>query len=262
MAMLRALWLPILVGCGFPGAMRTPGWETDPEVDTDLPVDSDVPPDGSHCGEIIEGVDVSGWDPGIVWSEVADVPICFAYVKATEGVTFQSSEYENQYDGSAEEGLIRGAYHFALPHVSDGVTQAEFFVENGGDWVEDGQTLPGALDIEYNPYGETCYDLTTTEMQEWIWDFSDTYLDLTGRRPSIYTTANWWNSCVDSDEFGEHPLWVAHYGAETPNLPDGWDEYTIWQYTSSGAVAGMEGDVDRNVFAGDFADLYRLARGE
>jgi hypothetical protein len=47
--------------------------------------------------------------------------------------------------------MIRGAYHFARPHTTSGVIQAEYFVDHGGGWSGDGTTLPGALDIEYNP---------------------------------------------------------------------------------------------------------------
>ena len=43
----------------------------------------------------------------------------FAYVKATEGTTFQSSEYANQYDGAYDVGILRGAYHFARPDNSN-----------------------------------------------------------------------------------------------------------------------------------------------
>jgi hypothetical protein len=49
---------------------------------------------------------------------------------------------------SANVGMIRGAYHFALPNSSSGATQANYFAGNGGGWSWDGKTLPGALDIE------------------------------------------------------------------------------------------------------------------
>ena len=56
--------------------------------------------------------------------------------------------FEQQYDGAYNAGLIRGAYHFAVPSGPSGGDQANYFVSNGGGWSGDGQTLPGALDIE------------------------------------------------------------------------------------------------------------------
>ena len=48
--------------------------------------------------------------------------------------------------------MVRGAYHFANPRTSSGADQARYFVQNGGAWTADGKTLPGLLDIEFNPY--------------------------------------------------------------------------------------------------------------
>lgn len=47
-------------------------------------------------------------------------------------------------------------------------TQANYFVDHGGGWSADGRTLPGTLDIEYNPYGATRYGLTKAGMSAWI----------------------------------------------------------------------------------------------
>ena len=61
-------------------------------------------------------------------------------------------------------GLVRGAYHFALPDHSSGTAQAAWFATHGGAWSADNHTLPGALDIEYNPYGAACYGLSQAAM--------------------------------------------------------------------------------------------------
>lgn len=72
----------------------------------------------------------------------------FAYIKATEGTTFISNQFAQQYNGAFNQGIIRGAYHFAHPDTSTGAAQASFFVAHGGGWSADGLTLPGTLDIE------------------------------------------------------------------------------------------------------------------
>ena len=65
--------------------------------------------------------------------------------------------FSAQYTGATGQQMVRGAYHFANPAESSGAQQAEFFVANGGGWSADGRTLPGALDMKYNPYGPVCY---------------------------------------------------------------------------------------------------------
>ena len=70
---------------------------------------------------------------------------------------------------------------------------------NGGGWTDDSKTLPGLLDIEFNPYpayGNTCYNMTAAQLTAWIRDFVDTYRALTGRAPMVYTATSWWSQCV------------------------------------------------------------------
>jgi len=92
--------------------------------------------------------------------------------------------------GAVNAGLYHGAYHFARTAASSGDVQANFFLANGGAWVDDGQTLSGMVDLENNPDGTQCYGLTHAGMRMWITDFVDTYLGVTGRFPMIYTTNN------------------------------------------------------------------------
>jgi GH25 family lysozyme M1 (1,4-beta-N-acetylmuramidase) len=239
--------------------------DTDTDTDSDTDTDTDTDADTTWVGDDtttspVTGIDVSRWNGYPEWDQVAADGFVFAIVKATESDYYTSVTFADQYDGAADQGLIRGAYHFAVPDDTDGATQATFFVENGGDWSPDGQTLPGVLDIEYNPYGQTCYDMSKSEMVDWVTDFVDTYIALTGRAPMIYSNADWWNTCVGSSDIPDVvPLWVAYWSSGTPTLPGGWSDYTFWQYSAEGAVGGISGDVDLNRFPGSLHDLRMFA---
>ncbi|KAL1734238.1 glycoside hydrolase family 25 protein [Schizophyllum commune] len=204
------------------------------------------------------GIDVSGYQGTVDWAKAKSNGVSFAYIKATEGTTFKSSSFSSQYTGATNAGIIRGAYHFARPDTSSGAAQAKFFASNGGGWSADGITLPGALDMEYNPYGSTCYGLSQSAMVSWIKDFSDTYHSATKRYPVIYTSTSWWTTCTgNSAAFAENsPLWVARYASSVGALPAGWTYHTFWQYADSGSNPG-----DQDVFNGDAAGLKRLASG-
>ncbi|KAG8709352.1 hypothetical protein FRC09_000723 [Ceratobasidium sp. 395] len=95
-----------------------------------------------------QGIDVSGYQPDVNWQTVKANGVEFAYIKATEGTTYTNPEFASQYNGAYDAGLIRGAYHFAQPADSTGAAQANYFLEHGGKWSNDGKTLPGALDLE------------------------------------------------------------------------------------------------------------------
>jgi len=205
------------------------------------------------------GLDVSSYQGNVDWSSVKNNGATFDYVKATEGTTYTSPYYSQQYNESRAAGLIRGAYHFALPNNSTGTAQADWFTGHGGGWTADGWTLPPALDIEYNPYGATCYGLSQSAMVSWIRAFSDEVRTRTGRYPAIYTTTDWWSSCTgNNSSFGAtNPLWIARYASSPGTLPAGWSAQTIWQYASSGTFPG-----DQDTFNGTYSGLQAFARGD
>lgn len=204
------------------------------------------------------GLDVSGYQTGIDWGAVAADGAKFAYVKATEATGYRNPEFANQYDGAYQAGIIRGAYHFATPNTSAGAAQADYFVDNGGGWSRDGMTLPPMLDIEYNPYGDTCYGLSQAAMSQWIADFSNEVQARTSRWPTIYTTTDWWSTCTgDNAGFGaNNPLFIANYNGSPGVLPNGWGFQTIWQYADSGTFPG-----DQDQFNGDYSRVQALANG-
>ncbi|MEV0528748.1 lysozyme [Streptomyces sp. NPDC050439] len=205
-----------------------------------------------------EGVDVSSHQRKVAWSTLRKSGVRFAYIKATESKSYKNPYFTQQYNGAYNVGMIRGAYHFALPNTSSGATQARYFLAHGGGWSKDGKTLPGALDMEYNPYGATCYGLSKQAMVNWVRDFFNTYKARTGRDVVIYTSTNWWKNCTGNYAgFGKtNPLWVPRYGSSVGALPGGWKYQTIWQYTSKGPTVG-----DHDRFNGGLDRVQALANG-
>jgi len=204
------------------------------------------------------GHDVSGHQGVVDWPAAVGAGAKFVYIKATEGTGFQNPRFPQQYDGAHTGGLIRGSYHFALPDVSSGADQADYFIDHGGAWRGDGTTLPGALDIEYNPYGDVCYGKSPADMTAWITDFTRTYLARARRSALIYTSTNWWKQCTgNSGAFGDtDPLWLARYGPDVGELPAGWDKQSIWQFANAGGLPG-----DQNYYNGPIERVRALAHG-
>jgi GH25 family lysozyme M1 (1,4-beta-N-acetylmuramidase) len=214
-----------------------------------------VPP-VTNPGPPPQGMDVSSHQGNVDWRTAYSKGARFAYVKATESTGYTNPYFSQQYNGSKSAGLVRGAYHFALPNRSSGATQADYFIAHGGNWASDGSTLPPMLDIEYDPYGSNiCYGMSGSAMSRWISDFSARIHSRTGRNPTIYTTRNWWNTCTGSNgSFGSNPLFLACYCRTVGRMPAGWSHQTIWQYNSQGTFPG-----DQDVFNGSYADLRRFA---
>ncbi|MGP5229041.1 MULTISPECIES: GH25 family lysozyme [Micrococcaceae] len=225
----------------------------------------------------VPGVDVSAHQGNVDWAYAKKKGARFAYVKATQ--SWPSSVYKNpnftqQYNGSHDAGMIRGAYHFAMPAASSAKTQARAFVANGGGWSADGKTMPPLLDIEWNPYdaktfrqgkGDTCYGMSPKQLSDWIHAFGVEVRNLTGRLPMIYTAGSWWNQCTNSSSrFKNWDLHVARYPAsaqDTPGaLPGGWTNHRVWQYATDTGFISKTAGVDGNVFNGSLAQLRSFAK--
>jgi GH25 family lysozyme M1 (1,4-beta-N-acetylmuramidase) len=184
----------------------------------------------------------------IDWPQVAAAGYKFAFIKATEGDYYVNPYYASDLAQAKAAGLYTTGYHFAIPNVSDGVSQADYALGNGG-YAPDGRTLPLALDIEYNPYGSECYGLSPAQMVSWLSAFTAEVQRVTSQLPIIYTTADWWDTCTGgSTAFGSDTLWVAAYRSGSPPVPAGWGNWTFWQYTSRGTVPGITGNVDVSYF--------------
>ncbi len=201
------------------------------------------------------GIDVSSHQGNVDWASYWSQGVRWAYTKATEGTYYRNPYFAQQYNGSYNQGMIRGAYHFATPNTTSGATQANYFVDHGGGWSADGKTLPGMLDMEANPYGAECYGLSASAMVNWIASFSDQYRTRTGRDVVIYTSRSWWSTCTGNTTAfsGTNPLDFASWGSSPGALPGGWPYYTFWQFTDS--------PVDKNWFNGDYSRLQALADG-
>ncbi|KAL2217289.1 putative N,O-diacetyl muramidase [Thermoascus aurantiacus ATCC 26904] len=206
----------------------------------------------------VQGFDISHYQPNVDFKGAYNSGARFVIIKATEGTTYKDPAFSKHYIGATEAGLIRGGYHFAHPDKSSGAAQANFFLAHGGGWSGDGITLPGMVDLEYNPSGDACYGLSHSQMVSWIRDFVNTYHAHTGRYPMIYTTADWWKRCTgDSHAFSTTcPLVLARYRSSPGTVPGGWPYHTIWQNSDKYRFGG-----DSDIFNGDLAGLKRLAKG-
>lgn len=196
------------------------------------------------------GIDVSGHQETVNWDAVKKAEISFAFIKATEGRTFVDDKFARNWSELKRLGILRGAYHFFLPDRSP-QEQADNFLKtvNPGS----GDLLP-VLDVE-SDRGMSA-DKILQGMAEWL----DIVAKAIGHKPFIYTFPSFWSDSLGNPtDFNDYPLWIAHYtSAAKPIVPGGWSNYTIWQYTESGTVSGVNGPVDRNRFIGTPSELMQF----
>ena len=201
---------------------------------------------------LTNGIDVSHYNGVVDWARVAKAGIAFAYAKATEGAVHQDTEFTTNYAGIGQNAILRGLYHFFRPSA-DAQAQATNFLKSLPQLVIG--DLPPALDVEVSD-GQGA-QVIVNGIQQWLNQVEATL----GCTPVIYTSASFWNAnLARNTTFSRYPLWVAHYTHNpAPNLPAGFADFTLWQYSESGQVPGITGSVDMNRFNGTIDDLRQIA---
>lgn len=192
--------------------------------------------------ETLEGIDVSNHQGAIEWGSLDQNKVNFVFIKATEGMTFTDKSFAINWQGSAEAGFLRGAYHF-YRFESGGKEQAEHFIKVV---PLDDFALPPVVDLEIMA---TDGPNLIKELKIYIKLIENHY----ERKPIFYCNKDTYNAYVKV-AFPDYPVWYADYNSPPPI--DGWD---FWQFTDSGTLTGIEGNVDFNQFSGTSAELFRLA---
>lgn len=198
------------------------------------------------------GIDVSDYQAVVDWPSVARAGVGFAFMKATEGVTFVARTFAGHWVGARRAGLARGAYHF-FRALDNPQAQADHFLATAQVGPDD---LPPALDVEVRDGVDA--RAFTQRVLGWLTKVEAA----TGRKSLIYTLPSFMQDLGNPRALSAYPLWIAHHDRSAPIIPRGWATYTFWQYTSKGSITGIDGMVDLNVFNGSASDLTAfIARG-
>ncbi|MBA4062323.1 MAG: lysozyme M1 [Isosphaera sp.] len=197
----------------------------------------------------VQGIDVASYQGYPNWPSVKAAGIDFAFTKATEGTTYTNPYFATNWARIKSAGLVRGAYHFGRPGT-DPVVQANKFC----DVVRPGSgDLQMALDIEVTD------GKSPSQVRSWVVAFINRIKARTGRPGIIYTGFYFWRDSAGNGSNLDCPLWLAAYtSSPTAYVPAAWSTWSFWQYTSSGRVSGVSGNVDRNAWNGSLANLNNL----
>jgi lysozyme len=198
----------------------------------------------------IHGIDVSKWQGNIDWTKVKKD---FAILKCTQGEKFIDAKFKQNKEEARKNNIPLGYYHFS--NGDNAIKEAQCFIRNVGD-IAQGEFL--VLDFE----------IKLQNPVTWCLDWLKEAERLVGFKPLIYLNSSTakiynWQPIIDRDT----GLWIANYGLNLPVVglkPPAigkWPFYAIWQYSSRGKVAGINGYVDLNYckFGIDVLEKYGKA---
>lgn len=194
------------------------------------------------------GIDVSEFQGDIDWAKVKEAGIEFVIIRlgyrgyGEEGKLVLDANFEKNIEGAKAAGLETGVYFFSQA-VSDAEAkeEADFVLSH----IE-GHTLtmPVVFDTE-EIKGDTAR--TDENTRERFTDNCIVFCDAieeAGYDTMIYANMKWMAFTLNLERLTGYDFWYADYEAK-PQCPY---PFVMWQYTETGSVPGIEGNVDLNIW--------------
>ena len=191
-------------------------------------------------------VDVSTFQQTIDWSQVKQDGIVGAMIRAGYGFGTVDNQYRANVTGCENNGIPYGMYHYSYAtNIEDAKKEAEFFINNAKGTSP---SYPLAMDVEEASQAAMGKQALTAM----ILAFCD-MIKAAGYQPMLYTNLNWATNYIDMSQIDNAGIrvWIAQYNTTL----DYKGNYFLWQYTSSGRVAGIPANVDLNYLGSDTGEF-------
>ncbi|MBQ7943849.1 MAG: glycoside hydrolase family 25 protein [Lachnospiraceae bacterium] len=202
--------------------------------------------EADQSGEPIQlGIDVSKWQKEIDWELVAAEGVDFAIIRcgyrgSSSGYLVEDPYFAQNIKGATEAGIKVGVYFFTQAvNAVEAVEEASMVISLLGDYALD---YPIFIDTE-GAGGDGRADGLDVETRTAVCETFCKTIENAGYEAGVYASRSWYYTMLNTDKINDYTIWLAEY-RQTP-LYD--DHYEMWQYTSKGSVAGIEGNVDLNV---------------
>lgn len=193
-----------------------------------------------------KGIDVSKHQGKIDWKKVASDGVDYAFIRvgfrgSSEGKLMEDEYFKANVEGALKNGIEIGVYFYTQAlDEEEAIEEAEMVLE----LIEEYEvTYPIVYDIE-EPTGSSARtaDMTKEEYTAATIAFCERIREA-GYEPMIYGNLKTFLIMLDMEQLETYEKWFAYYN-DTVYFPY---EFGIWQYSSTGSIDGINGEVDMNV---------------
>ncbi len=229
---------------------------TDKETVTESATSSNEEAEVAQSTQTLNGIDISSHQGNEVetLNKNAD-DLSFVICRATDGITWQDPDFASNWELLAEEGFIKGAYHF-YESDDDPESQIDNYLTTVGSL--DANDLPPIVDFEGGGIDD---GMSVEAVQENLLGVLQYLQEKTSRTPILYTNINDGNKYLSDSEFAAYTMWIADYsGGAEPTLPGAWEgsEWVLWQQTDAYVLDGQNNDFD--LFNGNSAEFAKFIK--
>lgn len=202
----------------------------------------------------VEGVDISSYSGNIDWARVKNAGIDFAMIRiggrgyGNDGKMYADDTALTNIQNAKAAGIKVGVYFFSQAiNPDEAVEEAEYVKTLLGDTTLD---YPVAYDWEIIKDDDARTDsVTASDATANARAFCDKVKEY-GYTPIIYSPSRELYFKYDLQQLADIDIWYCEYS----DVPTFYYQFSMWQYSSTGTVDGIDGTVDLNVCFTNVAD--------
>lgn len=196
-------------------------------------------------GDYRIGIDISAWQEEVDWQQVADAGVDFVILRiawrgSEKGVLAEDTCFRSHYEGATAAGLDVGCYFFSQAvSPEEAMEEAEYALSI----LEDRPLqMPLFFDWEELSPNYRTNKMDVRTLTDCVKAFCERVKEA-GYEPGIYFNPDLSGRLLYLEELTDYRFWLALYGTEMNYRY----KVDLWQYTNTGRVPGIEGDVDLNI---------------
>ncbi len=197
-------------------------------------------------GQVVshKGIDVSYHQGEIDWKQVAEDGVEFAFLRVGlrgygTGKVVLDEQFENNIKGALENGIKVGVYFYSQSvNQEEVLEEARLVLSQIAPYRVTGPVVYDAEKVE----NSRTSNLSAAERTDMAIAFCETVKEA-GYEPMVYLNMDVAFTMYELERLEAYDKWFAHYSTDMYYPYD----YQIWQYSESGRVAGINGDVDMNI---------------
>ena len=204
---------------------------------------------------MLKGIDVSTWQGNSIDWEKAKKEIDFAIIRIGFGTGTRDNTAKRNIQELNRLGIPYGVYYFSYAYTEEMARKEAkntiaYLTEFGAE-----PSYPVYFDWEYDSRDYATKQgakVSNDLLRKMAVAFCEE-IKAAGYYPGIYANPDYIKNYYGKEIFKTYDLWLAHYVSKTSY------EANIWQYSSSGTVAGIKGGTDMNYC---YVDYPAIIRGE
>ncbi len=192
------------------------------------------------------GIDISEFQGEIDWEQVKQADIDFAFIRVGyrtygDGIVTYDSAFQRNLEGAQKAGIKVGAYFYSqATNADEAVEEADAVIDALAPY---NITYPVVYDWEIvHTDSARTDDVSVEALADCCVAFCERVKD-SGYTPMVYQNTGTAMHKLDLPRIKDYDFWLAEYA----DKPSYYYDFKIWQYSNTGHIPGIEGDVDLNI---------------